>query len=910
MSEKRAQRTVYKASALNEFYELLLPPALIFDVSKICNMKKIYLLGLLAIGLLAAVEPAAAQSRKKKKAPEAPAAAAKPEEAKAGKKASIASKVKSAKASEGLMTIYQDTTDGKTYLLLKKDQIGQEFIYWSYAENGLARVGLNRGAFRYNQVFKVSRYYDRIDFEALNTGFFFDPASPLSKSADANVSTAILLSEKIVAEDEKTGDVLIEAGNLFMDEKFDRVKPPRPEGPMASQMFSLGNLNKGKSKYVNIRSYPENTDVIVDLVYDNPAASNAGGKDVTDPRAVTVRIQHSIIAMPKNDFVPRRDDPRVGYFGQQVDVMTSPEATNYQDVINRWHLVKKDPAAALSEPVEPITWWVENTTPVEFRDIIVAAGLKWNEAFEKAGFKNAVVMKIQPDDADWDAGDIRYNVLRWTSSPYPPFGGYGPSFVNPRTGQILGADIMLEYVFVSNRLKQSALYNNAGLVNLNEVDENTGDHLTPHDHSACRAGAFLQHNYLLGMQLLETTGASAERKQRYLEESLYYLVMHEMGHTLGLNHNMKASQLHLPKDLHNMDITGSVGLVGSVMDYPAVNLSLDPEKQGHYFTTKPGPYDFWAIEYGYSPAAAGADAEELRLRSILARSTEPELTFGNDADDMRAPGKAIDPRVNVNDLSGDAIANSVERFQLVNKMYGDLLDKYSKDGQSYQELLQAYSILGGEMMNSANTISRYIGGVYVDRAMVGQAGGTQPFTPVSRADQQRAMQALSTYVFAPNAFDAAAPLYNYLQIQRRGFGFFAQTEDPKIHQRAMMVQGMVLAHVLHPTTLQRVTDSRLYGNQYSTVDVFNELTDAVFKADMGGKVNTFRQNLQVMYVNRLIDIADLNPKSPSRYDYAAQAQAVAQLNKLNTQLKVAGGDAETKAHREHLRFRIEKAMKD
>ena len=873
-------------------------------------MKKIYLLSLLALSLITALQPAEAQSRKKKKRTETPAATAKPDEAKAGKKVTIASKTKSAKATEGLMTVYQDTTDGKTYLLLKKDQIGQEFIYWSYSENGLARVGLNRGSFRYNQVFKVSRYFDRIDFEALNTGFFFDPASPLSKSAEANVSTAILLSEKIVAEDEKTGEVLIEAGNLFMDEKFDRVKPPRPEGPMANMAFSLGSLNKGKSKYVNIRSYPENTDVIVDLVYDNPAANNPGGKDVTDARAVTVRIQHSIIAMPENDFLPRRDDPRVGYFGQEVDVMTSPDATNYQDVINRWHLVKKDPEAALSEPVEPIIWWVENTTPLEFRDVIVAAGLKWNEAFEKAGFQNAVVMKIQPDSANWDAGDIRYNVLRWTSSPYPPFGGYGPSFVNPRTGQILGADIMLEYVFVSNRLKQSALFNNAGLVNLLEVDENTGDHLAQNDHSACRAGAFLQHNYLLGMQMLETTGASAARKKRYLEESLYYLVMHEMGHTLGLNHNMKASQLHLPKDLHNMELTGAVGLVGSVMDYPAVNLSLDPAKQGHYFTSKPGPYDMWAIEYGYSVANVGADAEEVRLQGILVRSTEPQLTFGNDADDMRAPGKAIDPRVNVNDLSGDAIAYSVERFQLVNKMYGDLLEKYTKEGQSYQELLQAYSILGGEMMGSANTISRYIGGVYVDRAFAGQPGGTQPFEPVSKADQQRAMQALSTYVFAANAFDAAAPLYNYLQIQRRGFGFFAQTEDPKIHQRAMSIQRIVLAHVLHPATLQRVADSRLYGNQYSTVDVFNELGDAVFKADMAGKVNSFRQNLQVMYVNTLLDIADLNAKSPSRHDYASQAQAVSQLNKLNAQLKVAGGDAETKAHREHLRFRIEKAMND
>jgi hypothetical protein len=292
----------------------------------------------------------------------------------------------------------------------------------------------------------------------------------------------------------------------------------------------------------------------------------------------------------------------------------------------------------------------------------------------------------------------------------------------------------------------------------------------------------------------------------------------------------------------------------------------------------------------------------------LARSTEPQLTFGNDADDMRAPGKAIDPRVNVNDMSGDAIAYSVDRFVLVNKMYGDLLEKYSKDDQSYQELVQAYSILGGEMMSAANTVSRYIGGVYVDRAFVGQEGGTQPFTPVSKADQQRAMQALSQYVFAPTAFDAAAPLYNYLQIQRRGFGFFAQTEDPKIHQRALMVQSMVLAHVLHPTTLQRVSDSRLYGNAYGMGDLFSELTDAVFKADMAGSVNSFRQNLQRVYVERLIAIADLNPKSPSKYNHAAQAQALAQLNKLKGQMASGAGDADTKVHRAHLRFLIDQAM--
>ena len=225
---------------------------------------------------------------------------------------------------------------------------------------------------------------------------------------------------------------------------------------------------------------------------------------------------------------------------------------------------------------------------------------------------------------------------------------------------------MLEYVFVANRLKQAALFNNLGLVDALAPDEHLAE---GGDHASCMASQYLQQSTLFGLQALAADDASVEQKQRYLEESLYYLIMHEMGHTFGLNHNMKASQLHMPKDIHNRELTERVGLVGSVMDYPAVNVSLDPAKQGQYFTTKPGPYDMWAIQYGYSAPLPDADAEEARLQKILERSTDPELTFGNDADDMRSPGKAIDPRVNVNDMSGDAIAYSVERFQLVNKLY-------------------------------------------------------------------------------------------------------------------------------------------------------------------------------------------------------------------------------------------------
>jgi len=213
------------------------------------------------------------------------------------------------------------------------------------------------------------------------------------------------------------------------------IKYPSPPGTPSV----LGNLSSGKTRVDAINNYPENTDIVVSYVYEN-SSPLMGSTALTDPRNVTIKYQHSLIAVPENNFKPRRDDARIGYFMTQVDDMTSAETINYRDVIHRWHLEKKDPTATLSEPVEPITFWIENTTPKEFRPIIKEACERWNSSFEKAGFKNAVVCKEQPDDAKWNAGDIRYNVLRWTSSPTPPFGGYGPSFVNPRTGQILRSD--------------------------------------------------------------------------------------------------------------------------------------------------------------------------------------------------------------------------------------------------------------------------------------------------------------------------------------------------------------------------------------------------------------------------------------------------------------------------------------
>jgi hypothetical protein len=795
---------------------------------------------------------------------------------------------------EGLFTLYQDTTTGTTYMVIKKDQIDKEFIYFCHTVDGISAAGHYRGNFRDNKIISIRKYFNKIDIVHENTHFYFDNQNPLSKAAGANISPAVLESQYILAESRDKDAYLIRADEVFLSESLHQVKS-------SGSGFSLGSLSKDKTKYITQNNYPLNTDVVVEYVYVNPSPSKKGGNDVTDARSVSIKLQHSLIEMPKNSFKPRFDDPRVGFFTTQTDDMTSKDATPYRDFIHKWNLEKKDKNADISEPVEPIVFWIENTTPHQLRPIIRAAGLAWNIAFEKTGFKNAIEIKEQPDTASWEAGDIRYNVLRWTSSPNPPFGGYGPSFVNPRTGQILGADIMLEYIFMTNRLKQEKLFNSAGLTHMSEAaqSEDAG--------SYCSMGMHLQHSTLFGAEVLKARDLPEDALNEYSQSSLFYLILHEMGHTLGLNHNMKASQLHSPEQINIREITEQMGLTGSVMDYPAVNLSSEKGKQGQYFTTRPGPYDIWAVEFAYSEPDPDEEVENARLEKILSRSTEPELAFGNDADDMRYPGKGIDPRVMIGDMSSDAIAYSVDRIKLSQQLTYQLKDRYTTNGKTYHELRNAYLILTGEMNTSAAVISRYIGGVYVDRAIVGQENASSPFTAVSYEDQKRAMKALAENVFSPESLKAPDELYKYLQMQRRGFNFYGTTEDPKISERILNIHRGVLNHLLHPVVIKRVTDSEHYGNRYKLSEMLTDLTDAVFVGDLKKPVNIFRRNLQTEYVNGLLEASGLDGKG--KHDYASQAMAFYQLQQIRKMMQAhPATDIDTKAHRDFLEYKIAKAM--
>jgi hypothetical protein len=813
----------------------------------------------------------------------------------------IAQLTEEAREIDGFLTLYQDPKDGSLRLLVKKEQLDQPILYFAHTANGALDAGTFKGAFRETKVLNLRKHFNKIEFVTQNTRYSFDEDNAVSRSSDSNISPSVLATAKIIAENESGDSYLLDVDKILLGEVLHKVSPTPPPGEdpkAAAQRFKLGKLSKDKNKVVELKNYPQNTDVVVEYVFENTAPSVRGGQEITDPRNVSVKIQHSFIALTDNGFEPRRDDARIGYFGQQITDLTSKSVTPYNDIINRWNLVKKNPNQAISEPVKPITWWIENTTPVEYRDTIRDAVLAWNGAFEKAGFKNAVEVKVQPDNADWDAGDIRYNVLRWTSSPRPPFGGYGPSLANPLTGEIIGADIMLEYSFITNRLFYGDVFQNG----LNALEGNDR-----HSGSFCSLGHELHTNTLFATQSLAAKGATAEEKEELTKQSLYFLLLHEVGHTLGLNHNMKASQLHDLADIHNKDKTGAKGLIGSVMDYPAVNIAPEGTNQGDYYTQKPGPYDDWAIEYGYSVALSNADAEEARLNKILARSTEPQLAFGNDADDMRSPGKGIDPRIMIGDLTGDAIGYAEQRYSLAKQSLANLKEKFRIQGESHQELLNAYLVSRNEFNVASRVVSRYIGGIYVDRGFVGQAGAGQPYTPVPYADQKRAMQVLKDNLFAPDAFAASDDVYAYLQHQRRGFGHGTNNEDPNLHKQLLDVQKDILNHLLHKNVMRRISDSRFYGNEYDLVEFAGDLTDAIFKEDAKGSVNTRRQNLQIEYVNRLVAISGL--KAKSSYDHLSQSAALYQLQ--NIKRLMAGGkrsNHETKAHRAHVSHLIDAAF--
>ena len=279
-----------------------------------------------------------------------------------------------------------------------------------------------------------------------------------------------------------------------------------------------------------------------------------------------------------------------------------------------------------------------------------------------------------------------------------------------------------------------------------------------------------------------------------------------------------------------------------------------------------------------------------------------------DGDVMADPGAGIDPRVMFFDMSSDAIGYAEQRLQLIQQLEANLVQKLTRPGQSYQRISNAFGVLMTDAGRSAAVVSRYVGGVHVDRALAGQAGAGTPFTPVPAAEQRRAMAVLAKQVFAPEAMAMPADLMTHLQSQRRSFYFYGKTEDPKLHDQVWAVQKAALDHLLHPVVHKRLLDTALYGNEYSLNEMLAALTDAVFAADARTSVNSRRQNLQQEYVKRLADLVLAKAADGGSASAMNQAAVRYELKRIAGMLQSRGNDAASIAHKEYLQFLIQQAL--
>jgi hypothetical protein len=694
---------------------------------------------------------------------------------------------------EGYLKVYTDEDNVNYFLKLDDTDLDKQFLYFAYIMNAPQGSTLTGGLPSDGKVLEFRSFQkDNIGLYQINTSYINGDDNNIGRSTITNITEAFIEKFKPIARSEDS--VLISVNKFLMSEKIEAISYV-PSEYREYISVDYGRPDPSKTFINNVLNNKTNTAVEVTFGYVNkmPNSDAYSVSAVTDPRYLSITGRHIFIKMPDDEFEPRVNDHRVGYFVNKSTDLTSYENFPNFALINKWRLIKKDPEAQLSEPVEPIVYWVENTTPEEIIPAVVAGIENWNIAFEEAGFKNAIVAKIQPKDAEWDAADYDYNVIRWSSEPDGNLLGIGPSVTNPLTGEIISADVVNKLLAVKIGYNYRKLY-----------------------------------------------GYSKDNDP--LMQYITNLTLHEVGHTLGLRHNFRGSYKYSPTEIHDKELTGNT-IMNSVMDYDPINVAPKGTKQGIFFSTVPGEYDKWAIKFGYTP---GLTDEDRRL--MLLDSVKPELSFGTDDEAMSYPGNNIDPRTKRYDMSNDPITYATDIINIVDEKINELPVIFS-DEESFNNYTNAFFRFFRTKGRFLETVAQQIGGVYVNKISSTQDDRTI-LEAVPYDKQKQAMALLADKVFANGSMNYDSKILANLMYER-GTRSSSGNNDPDFHALVLSSQSNILRNILHPEVMKRLVNSSLYGNTYMPAEVLSDLNEAIFVSRE--TPDTFKRNLQATYVDLLIE---------------------------------------------------------
>ena len=889
----------------------------------------------LAVSLLGSLSLTAQTPPKAEGEKKQDAADKKPE---APKDKAFAEVVKDAKVIKGLFTVYH--TEEQTYLEILPDQFDKTYMLSLTCESGIGEAGFYAAANCGDTAVMFHKQGKIVQLVAKNTRFVADENSPMERAVRHSFSDSILGSAKLESLPQpERKSALVDLGGLLLTDI-------PMMGYQLEAAFRIPYRFDQKNSYLGmLKAFEKNVEIETVAHYAAeqipvppllppgapPPLTPPPPRNTPDVRSMQFHFRYSLSELPQAGYRPRLADDRVGHFTTQIEDYSTSDASfeTSRRYINRWHLEKQDPSAALSRPKQPIVYWLENTIPVEYREPIREGILLWNKAFERIGFQDAIEVKQQPDNADWDAADARYSTLRWFNG-YPDAGfAEGASRVNPLTGEVYEA--MIRFDAGMTRFLHRQLNELLVPVAMPWLQQTQKAFLAPwHSGSAefcdIAQGAALDAEFSYDLLVARGMNPEGPDGQKFIHEYLMELAAHEVGHTLGLRHNFRASTIHTLEQAQDAELTAREGLTGSVMDYIPTNIAEHGLKQGQYHQTMLGPYDYWAIEYAYKPINATTPEGELpELSKIASRASEPLLAYDTDEDAGIGRGPFdMDPLVNRFDFGSDPLKYYAHRVKLAEEVWANMETKLEKPGEGYQVLRRSFNVAFGQEGYGLLLASKYIGGVYHYRDHVGDPGNRLPFNPVPAAKQKEALELLRAHLFSPGAFQFSPQLLNKVASTRftdfTDFAANANTRfDLPIHEMVLSLQTDVLDRLYHPIVLSRILDSEVKvearADAFSVGMLFAELQDSIWAETKtpGASLNidSYRRSLQRAHLRKLIGMVLHDTAVPEDAQTLARQNLTSLRNQLQAAVNKPGVKVtpETHAHLNESISRIDEALK-
>jgi hypothetical protein len=751
---------------------------------------------------------------------------------------------KEAKTSAGLFLVHR--IDDKIFFEIPTEELGKEMLWVTQLEQtqaGHSYAGEPVG----DRVVRWEQRGDDILLRDVKYEIRADVSDPIRDAVKATSLEAIITAFPIQAYGKDKRPVIEVTPALTSD---------LPEFSARGRLRASG-VDPRRTFIEKVKAFPTNIEAKVLLTYRlrGPAGALAAPAPIggdSDPGGVTVMLHHSLIDLPDRPMRPRRYDDRIGFFSVSFEDYGSPkQEVDRVSYITRWRLEKKDPKAAVSEPKKPIVFYIGREVPAKLRPWIKKGVEAWQPAFEKAGFKNAILAKEPPsprEDPDWDAEDARYSSIRWLPSTIE--NAYGPHIHDPRTGEILESDIRMYHNII--KLVRDWYYVQA----------------SPNDP---KAQTLPLPDDLVGELVAQVTS-------------------HEVGHTLGFRHNMKASSTYTVEQLRDPVFTRKYGVEASIMDYGRFNYVAQPG-DGARLIPIIGPYDEFATEWGYRefPDATTYDQEKKELDKIAARQLEdPKLRFGD-------PNPREDPSQQTEDLGSDPIRATELGLKNIDRVAGYLVKGTAKSGENYDLLRTTYDELLNQRNRELGHVANVVGGFV--RNNLWYPEGKKVFTPVSVEQQKKAVQFLNEHAFRTPASLIAPDILDRLEAHGAA-------------ERILASQRSLLRVLLTETRLDRMSElaTRTPASAYAPADLIKDLHAEIWSELKATpiEIDLYRRNLQRAYVDLFAAVLD-NPTAAS--DLPALARA--ELSDLSKEIGVILGRSHSPiihAHLEDIKTRADHAL--